>query len=111
MFLALLYVRYWNRSSVLFDAAINDLNFLKELEEYAAINNQTSTVAIQAISRHLHYLSEELVVLCIFSEKLSVDEKIAIAINLLQIDDTKLVHCSFHFLLRCLGPTLPVLYQ
>lgn len=87
MFLSLLYVRYWNISSILFDAPINDLNFLKELEEYVTIDNEISTVAIRAISRHLHYISEELAVLSIFSEKLSFCEKNEIAAKLLQIDD------------------------
>lgn len=33
-FVALIYIRYWNRSSILFDAPFNDLCFLKELQIY-----------------------------------------------------------------------------
>lgn len=87
LFLTLVYVRYWNRSNNLFDAGINDLSLLKELEEYSIIDRDISQIAIDALSRHLYYLSEELVVLCLFSDKLSVTEKNEIAAKLLQIEE------------------------
>lgn len=85
LFLTLIYVRYWNRSSILFDAGINDLNFLKDLEQYAILDGSVSQVAIDGLSRHLYYLSEELIVLCLFSDKISSSEKNHIAARLLQI--------------------------
>lgn len=81
-FVALIYVRYWNRSSNLFDAPFNDLCFLKELQVYQMFDAPVAKVAISAISRHLNYMSEELTPLCLFSEKVSVDEKNRISENL-----------------------------
>lgn len=85
MFLVLIYVRYWNRSNSLFDAGINDLKYLKEVEEFAIIDQGISEVAIGAMSRHLHYLGEELILLSLFSDKISINEKNEIARKLLQI--------------------------
>lgn len=85
LFLTLIYVRYWNRSSILFDTGINDLNFLKDLEQYAILDGAVSQVAMDGISRHLYYLSEELIVLCLFSDKISSNEKNQIATRLLQM--------------------------
>lgn len=87
LFLSLMYVRYWNRSNIVFDAGINDLKFLQELEDYADLDHGTSHVAIEALSRHLYYLSEELIVLFLFSDKASISEKNRFAARLLQIDD------------------------
>lgn len=86
IFLTLIYVRYWNRSNSLFDAGINDLNILKELEEYKIIDNELANIAIDALSRHLYYLSEELIVLCLFSDKLSASCKSEIATKLSQLN-------------------------
>lgn len=86
LFLSLVYVRYWNRSNVLFDAGINDLNFLKELEEYGTIDRAVSDVAIETFSRHLYYLGEELIVLSLFSNRTSENEKHEMAERLLQFD-------------------------
>lgn len=85
LFLTLLYVRYWNRSSILFDAGINDLSFLKDLEEYAVLDEEVSRIAIEAFSRHLYYISEELIVLCLFSEKISPNEKNEVTAKLLKM--------------------------
>lgn len=87
LFVALVYVRYWNRSNILFDAGINDLRFIQELEEFTKIDQSTSNVAIEAISRHLYYLSEELIVLSLFSDKISTNEKNEITSRLLEMDE------------------------
>lgn len=87
LFLALIYVRYWNRSSILFDAGFNDLNFLQELEKFSVLDQGISRVAIEAKNRHLYYLSEELVVLCLFSDKLSSNEKNQFASALLRLNE------------------------
>lgn len=85
-FLSLIYVRYWNRSNILFDAGINDLTLLKDLETYVALDASVSNTAIDALSRHLYYLGEELIVLSLFSEKLSAEEKNEMARKLTRMD-------------------------
>lgn len=81
-FIGLIYVRYWNRSNILFDAGINDLKLLRDLQSYSIFDSETAAVAIRALSRHLNYLGQELVVLAIFSMKLANDEKNEIALKL-----------------------------
>lgn len=81
-FTSLIYVRFWNRCSVLFDAPINDLNFLQELQTYMKFDEPVAKVAIDALNRHLHYMSEELAPLSLFSDKVSTQEKNIIAMNL-----------------------------
>lgn len=88
LFLTLIYVRYWNRSSILFDAGVNDLKFLQELQNFAILDNAISRTAKEAISRHLYYLSEELIVLSLFSDKVTENEKNIIAARLLEIDES-----------------------
>lgn len=75
MFASLIYIRYWNRCSTLFDAPKNDLNFLQELQSYQNIDEDVSRVAMFALNRHLYYMSEELAPLSLFSEKVSTEEK------------------------------------
>lgn len=81
-FVALIYVRYWNRCTNLFDAPFNDLSFLQELQTYQMIDEPVANVAMSAFCRHLNYMSEELTPLCLFSEKVSVDEKNQISAKL-----------------------------
>lgn len=86
LFLTLVYVRYWNRANILFEAGLNDLNFIKELEIFSLLDQATAQTAINAISEHLYYLSEELITLSLFSEKLSTIEKNEMAATLLRLD-------------------------
>lgn len=74
-FIAVVFIKYWNQCSVAFDAPINDMNFLKELEIYKTIDRLIAMSGLVALERHLWYLSEELVILSLFSKKVSVEEK------------------------------------
>lgn len=87
LYISLIYVRYWNIANSIFDAGLNDLKFLKELEEYGRIDREVSDVAIEAITRHLYYLGEELIVLSLFSDKMSANEKNDMAQMLLELDN------------------------
>lgn len=82
-FSALIYIRYWNRSSNLFDAPSNDLDLLQELQTYKLIDRPVAIAALNAFNRHLNYMGEELSPLSIFSEKTSIQEKNLIAGKLL----------------------------
>lgn len=86
-FASLIYIRYWNRCSILFDAPRNDLNFLQELQEYKLFDEAVANIAIAAFNRHLHYLGEELAPLSLFSEKVSNQEKNDIAEKLVATFD------------------------
>lgn len=84
LFVASIYVKYWNWCTNLFNAPINDLRLLKELEKYREIDPELANIAIDQLSTHLTYLSDELVVLSIFSTELNGDEKEEIRMKLTQ---------------------------
>lgn len=86
-FASLIYIRYWNRSSVLFDAPVNDLKLLQDLQRYKSFDTPVAKAAIHAVERHLHYMGEELAPLSLFSGKTTVYEKNMIASKLQETAD------------------------
>lgn len=85
IFSALIYIRYWNRSTILFDAPTNDLSLLKELQMYRSFDEPVAVAAMNAFNRHLNYMGEELAPLTLFSEKSSIQQKNLIAEELLSM--------------------------
>lgn len=75
VFVSVIYIRYWNRASVLFDSSSNDLNLLQDIQEYRAIDKSVADIATTALNRHLYYMSEELAPLSLFSEKVQIIDK------------------------------------
>lgn len=75
LFVALIYTKHWNRCPNVIDAPYNDIQLLKELDEYREIDIQIANAALTAHKRHLWYLSDELVVLSLFSDKVSNRDK------------------------------------
>lgn len=84
-FVALIYTKHWNRSSIALDAPVNDLLLMKELRVYEQIDDVISRVAQEAHHRHLWYLSDELITLSLFSDKVSNEEKSLMAILMLRV--------------------------
>lgn len=90
IFVVLIYIPLWNSSNILFDAAINTITCLKNLEKYSQLEFQLASIAKSALSRHLIYLSEEISPLAIFSNKMSSEEKNGVAAKLTQLDSNNL---------------------
>lgn len=80
LFVSLIYVKYWSWAPIAVDAPSNDIQFLKELDRYRKIDNDIAEVALNAIKRHLWYLGDELIVLSLFSNKVSAEEKFYMAL-------------------------------
>lgn len=78
-FASLIYIRYWDRCTNLFDAPSNDLNLLKALQIYKRFDEPIADAAMLALSRHLNHMSEELSPLALFSDKISLEDKNSIA--------------------------------
>lgn len=53
-FASLIYIRFWNRCSHLFDAPVNDLQFLQEIEIYKEFDEQIAHTALDGLKRHLY---------------------------------------------------------
>lgn len=75
LFVSVVYMKFWNWSSIAEDAPLNDIQFLKELDGYREIDSEIAAVALEAFQRHLWYLSDELILLSLFSKKVSAQEK------------------------------------
>lgn len=75
LFISAVYVKYWNWSSNVFNSPSNDLHLLQELEKYSEVDSEISKICIKSHCRHLNYLSDELVVLCLFSNQVTDEEK------------------------------------
>ena len=60
-FCVLVYVRWWITSPIASQASINDFNFMQQLFTYADVDKLCASTALKAFSRHLWYLTGELV--------------------------------------------------
>lgn len=74
-FMSIVFIKFWNRCTIAVDAAYNDLQFLKEMDQYMDIDKSVASAGLNAFKRHLSYLSDELILLSLFSDKVSDDEK------------------------------------
>jgi len=70
-FIALFYAKLFLRSRMSVFAPIDDFHFLSAMMWYREEDSQIANAVIASINRHLWYLTEELVVLALFNERLS----------------------------------------
>ena len=82
-FTSLIYVPYFLLSSVGADAPFRDLELFKNLVSFKGVDEQVSEAALLVFKRHLFYLTEENVVMSLFSNRLNNDEKSQMACKLL----------------------------
>lgn len=75
LFISLIYCKNWNRCTKAFDAPVNDLSLIAELETFSQYNEIIGRSVLTSFENHLWYLGEELVVLAIFSERVSYRDK------------------------------------
>jgi hypothetical protein len=79
IFFTTIYIPYFISSSVGCDAAYNDLEMLKTLHKFSKFDPVLAETALTVMGRHTLFLQEETVVFSLFSDKLSLDEKSALA--------------------------------
>ena len=72
----------WFKATKCVDAPYNDFNVWKDVKSYH--DKGISESALKVIERHLWYLAEETAVLCLFSDKVSSEEKNTMAKTLLK---------------------------
>lgn len=80
LFVASVYVKFWDQCPNVSDAPINDLKLLKEIDSYKQIDEQISEAALRTMSRHLWYLGDELAPLSFFSDAVSDNDKRTMAL-------------------------------
>lgn len=71
LFICLIYVKPWIQCCITSNAPYNDLQLMKELVRYSKINKEISQHAVKKFNDHLWYLGSELVVLSLFSNKVT----------------------------------------
>lgn len=75
LFVSIIYCKHWNRCTKAFDAPANDLALIAELQDYSEYNEDIANSVLNTFRNHLWYLGEELVVLALFSENATNQEK------------------------------------
>ena len=80
------YFPWWATAPVPSSAPFNDIMLLKNLFDFKKVDKPCAEVAINAFSNHLWYLTEELVVLGLFSNCVSNDMKMRMADKMKNVD-------------------------
>ncbi|XP_074112021.1 uncharacterized protein LOC141535796 [Cotesia typhae] len=75
IFIVTLYLKAWFSSTSATTAANHDLQFLKNLFEYKNINSLISSTTYEKMILHLWYLSDELAILSLFDDTVSLEVK------------------------------------
>lgn len=75
---ALLYTRAWVEAPLAAEAPAGDLEFWSNLEAYKSIDREIATATMKVLEHHLWYLSDELVGLALFSDRVPATEKVKI---------------------------------
>jgi len=84
-FACLIYSPWWNTCATASDAPWNDLSLFKKCLHYKTVNLTVSQSAITALSRHLWYLTAEIIPLALFSDITPSDERRRLADKLLSV--------------------------
>lgn len=75
LFVSLIYCKHWNRCTNAFNAPLNDLALIMDLQGYSRHNEEIANSVLRTFQNHLWYLGEELAVLAIFSDLVSIEDK------------------------------------
>lgn len=82
LFVSLLYVKHWHEALIPEYAPKNDLELLQALNDYP--DEEVSAQATKALTRHLWYLSEDLIALAFFDDRVEDEEKKRMLENLVK---------------------------
>jgi len=86
-FVIFVYLPYWYTASSSVNSPHNDLNLWNSINQYS--NHETKNAALKAFQNHTWYLTEELILLSLFSPKVSDAEKQEITQKLLTCNPSK----------------------
>ena len=86
-FCVFVYVPWWITSPLASQAPMNDIKFMQQLFAYDGVDSSCASAALNAVSRHLWYLTGELIPLCLFDNNLTTEHKEDVA---KKIDSLKL---------------------
>ena len=75
----LVYAKYWFKCPSAIDAPINDLKLFKDIQMYDSVDSKAATPAMNALKRHLWSLTTEFAPIILFSQEITVEEKVTVA--------------------------------
>lgn len=73
------YSPFWFNADKTEQAPLNDIEFIRKLENYKSINKKISEKAITKFINHLYYLSDECVGFALFDDRLDKETKVVLA--------------------------------
>lgn len=74
-FIIRVYIKYWFVCQIPTSAPNNDLQLLKDLQNFRAINDEVGSVVFSKFTSHLWYLSERLIGLSFFDSTINLETK------------------------------------
>ena len=85
LFVVFVYLKSWFSASCLTSAASNDLELFRRIDKFKSVHKKVSAAAANVLQRHTWYLTEELVPLALFNEKLPLDDRTHLALKIGQL--------------------------
>ena len=82
---ALIYAQAWLQAPLATEAPAQDVALWKALEKYKVVDSSLATAAQKVQEHHLWYLSDELVGLALFSNKVTDEEKVSMVMGLTRV--------------------------
>ena len=96
---------YWLKVPVAADAAINDLAFMKDIQNFKKVDVELAEVVEVIFQRHGWYVHPRTIVYSLFSENVSVETKVEMAKKLKKLKITKKVPIKSPKVTNLLDPT------
>lgn len=78
-FICFIFARYWMECTKAADAAVNDIQLYKDLESFQQFYPEVATAALKKVRLHTWYICPETMIFCLFSKKITKEDKEAIA--------------------------------
>ena len=85
LFVVFVYLKSWFSAFCLTSAASNDLELFRRIDKFKSVHKKVSAAAANVLQRHTWYLTEELVPLALFNEKLPLDDRTHLALKIGQL--------------------------
>lgn len=85
IFVVTIYLKYWFLCQVAPKAPTNDLNLLKDLENFKVLDRDIGIAVQNKLLRHLWYLNEFNIALAFFDDDVHVDKKRNMLLNLKKV--------------------------
>ena len=76
LFICMVYLKSWFSAPLTIQAPLNDLTCFERLAKFNSINPHVAEVARKALSRHTWHLSEELIALSFFDDRVKTSVKV-----------------------------------